>query len=69
MEEVAGALLLKATNGDVSAIKEIADRIDGKVPQCVGGDKDLGPVLVRWCHEDEDPGVILPVGYDDENGG
>jgi hypothetical protein len=27
-------------DGDVSAIKEVADRIDGRVPQLVGGDRD-----------------------------
>jgi hypothetical protein len=27
-------------DGDASAIKEVADRIDGRVPQLVGGDRD-----------------------------
>jgi hypothetical protein len=38
---VAVALVQKAREGDVSAIKELADRIDGKVAQAIiGGDDD-----------------------------
>lgn len=37
--------LEKALEGDISAIKEIYDRIDGKVPQAVvGGDDDDNPI-------------------------
>jgi hypothetical protein len=28
----------------MAAIKEIADRLDGKVPQLIGGDDESGPV-------------------------
>lgn len=35
-----------ALTGDMSAIKEIADRIDGKVPQGHGGDEDLPPLSI-----------------------
>jgi hypothetical protein len=34
------ALIDRAIDGDVSAIKEVADRIDGRVPQLIGGDRD-----------------------------
>ncbi len=34
------AMWMKAGNGDVAAFNAIADRIDGKVPQAVIGDKD-----------------------------
>lgn len=35
------------TQGEVSAIREIADRLDGKVPQgVVGGDEDDNPINV-----------------------
>lgn len=35
------------TQGDVSAIREIADRLDGKVPQgVIGGDEDDNPINV-----------------------
>lgn len=38
---VAKALLDKAAEGDVQAIKEVGDRLDGKVPQgIIGGDDD-----------------------------
>lgn len=40
LRQVADALVLKAVSGDVQAIKEIADRLDGKVPQAVVGDDE-----------------------------
>lgn len=44
---IAAALISKASEGDMQAIKELADRIDGKVPQgIVGGDEDDNPVNV-----------------------
>ena len=39
LRRVARALIEKAMDGDVSAIKEVADRLDGRVPQLVGGDR------------------------------
>jgi hypothetical protein len=45
LRAVADALVEKAITGDVPAIKEIADRLDGKVPQAlVGGDADSDPI-------------------------
>ena len=45
LRAVADALVNKAMTGDVPAIKEIADRLDGKVPQAVvGGDEDSDPI-------------------------
>jgi hypothetical protein len=43
---VADALVDKAMTGDVQAIKEVADRIDGKVPQGIVGDDEHDPVNV-----------------------
>lgn len=44
---VADALVDKAMAGDVQAIKEIADRLDGKVPQgVIGGDEDDAPLSI-----------------------
>jgi hypothetical protein len=39
LRRVARALIEKAMEGDVSAIKEVADRLDGRVSQHVGGDR------------------------------
>ena len=33
--------------GDVAALKEVADRLDGKVPASVGGSSELGPVRLQ----------------------
>lgn len=44
LRAVADALVNKALTGDVPAIKEIADRLDGKVPQALVGDNDLDPI-------------------------
>lgn len=46
LREVADALVTKAIAGDVQAIKEIADRLDGKVPQGLMGE-DGGPVVIN----------------------
>ncbi len=46
---VADALVAKAMGGDVVAIKEVADRIDGKVPQAVVGDDESDPL--KLVHE------------------
>lgn len=40
----AQAMCFKSSDGDVTAFKEIADRLDGKVPQAVVGDDDHPPV-------------------------
>ncbi len=41
LDRVIAALLAQAQEGDVAAIREIFDRVDGKVPQAmVGGDED-----------------------------
>jgi hypothetical protein len=51
MDLVASALLSKAIDGDVPAIKEVADRIQGKVPQALTNDEDdqgnLAELLIR----------------------
>lgn len=47
LRAVADALVAKAMSGDVQAIKEIADRLDGKVPQAVvGGEEGDAPVQI-----------------------
>ena len=48
LRDVAQALVDKAKTGDVPAIKEIADRLDGKVPQgLIGGDEDDSPIVIK----------------------
>ena len=47
LREVADKLVSEALNGEGWAIKEIADRTDGKVPQgIIGGGEDDAPFLV-----------------------
>ena len=53
-DEIAAALAAKAITGDVAALKELADRLDGRVPQSVGGAAELGAVTVRWALSDDD---------------
>lgn len=44
LRRLARALIEKGEDGDVQAIREIADRLDGKVPQAVVGDSEHDPV-------------------------
>lgn len=46
LRAVADALIEKAMSGDVQAIKEVADRLDGKVPQALVGDDEHDPISV-----------------------
>lgn len=46
-QRAAAKLMQKAIEGDIPAIKEFADRLEGKVPQgIIGGDDDDNPVKV-----------------------
>mgnify|MGYP003110318975 CR=1 FL=1 len=50
LRRIADALIDKAGQGDVAAIKELGDRIDGKVINEIdmNGNVDLVVELVRW---------------------
>ena len=48
MDELALALYKRAKAGDVAALKEIADRTDGRVPQAVVGDDEHDPITVVY---------------------
>ncbi len=48
LRAVARALLDKAESGDVAAIRELADRLDGKVTQGVTNDDDT-PLKVTFA--------------------
>ena len=53
------ALLARANSGDVASLKELADRIDGKVPQVIGGDSDMpGHVQISWIQRT----IVDPAG-------
>lgn len=55
----AAALMARAHTGDVSAMKEIADRLDGKVPQAIGGTDELPAIKgFAWLDYREEPKVI-----------
>lgn len=44
LRRIAAALIARAEEADLGAIKEVADRIDGKVPQAVVGDDESDPI-------------------------
>jgi hypothetical protein len=52
---VARRLVEAALEGDIQAIKEINDRVDGKVPQTIAGDPDNPFVIERVIREIVDP--------------
>lgn len=47
LRKVASALIEAAEGGDMQAIKELADRIDGKVPQAISGDEENPLTMVH----------------------
>ena len=47
LRAIAEALLTKAADGDISAIKEFADRTDGKVVQQLEGSGDNGEFTIN----------------------
>jgi len=52
LEKLADKLLVKVAEGDVAAMKEFGDRVDGKVPQALVGEDEngnQGPLVVTWA--------------------
>ncbi len=47
---IASKMLVRAGAGDVSAFNAVMDRLEGKVPQTVGGSTETGPVklVIEW---------------------
>jgi len=45
---VARQLIANASEGKLDAIKELADRVDGKVPQAVMNDEETGPFRMTF---------------------
>lgn len=56
LDELAGKLLDLVATGDLPALKEFGDRLDGKPAQIIAGDDDLPPVSVRGVVELVRPG-------------
>lgn len=59
LDKIAAMLVEVAAEGDVSAAKEIGDRLDGKVPQgIVGGGEEDNPIKVSVIQRSiVDPGA------------
>ena len=53
LRRIACALIAKAEEGDIPAIKEIADRLDGRVPQGIGGSDELPPIQTEELTDQE----------------
>ena len=53
LHKVANALYDKAASGDVSAIKELGDRLDGRATQEITGDSDQPITIVVKTGIDE----------------
>ena len=63
LDDIALALLTKAKSGDVPAIKELAERYDGKVAQAIVGDDDEDPIRVETIRR-----IIVKPGHSDGGG-
>ncbi|MFJ6323325.1 MULTISPECIES: hypothetical protein [unclassified Rhizobium] len=63
LRAVADALIAKAITGDVAAIKEVADRLDGKVAQTIPDDPS-NPLHVRSARDltDDELAIIAAGG-------
>ncbi len=48
LDRIARKLALLAEKGDLNAIREVMDRVDGRVTHTVGGDQDTGPITIKW---------------------
>lgn len=63
---VAESLFKKATNGDVAAIREVFDRVDGKVVNTVDiGNKNDLPFRFQDKYTKEELDAINKIRYDD----
>ena len=55
LDHIAAAMAAKAMSGDMAAAKEIADRIDGKVPTAIGGTDELPSIKgFAWLDPEQD---------------
>jgi len=54
LDRIAVAHITRCEGGDMGAIKEFADRMDGKVPQSIGGTDELPPIKGYGWHSDDE---------------
>jgi hypothetical protein len=47
LDKLAEALIAKAETGDVAALREVSDRLDGRVAQALVGDDGSEPITLR----------------------
>lgn len=61
LDKLADKLIAGVDQGDIAAIKEFGDRLDGKVPQAIiGGDEGDAPVRVETIRR-----IIVKPGHTD----
>ena len=48
LKRLAEALVKQAEEGNIQAIKELGDRLEGKVPQAIEGTGENGEIIVKW---------------------
>jgi len=55
LDRLADALVTKGLEGDIPAIKEIGDRLDGKAAQSIMTDDENGPIKleITWAKSSE----------------
>lgn len=51
LQQIADKLIEAALDGDMQAIKEIGDRVDGKAVQAIANDPDSGPLKIELVKE------------------
>jgi hypothetical protein len=54
LDELAEFLLAACSTGELAALKELGDRLDGKPAQTIGGDPEWAPVAIQvtWVKPD-----------------
>ncbi len=54
-DDMAASVIAKAEAGDIAAFKEMADRVDGRVPTPIGGTDELPAIKgFSWVEPEED---------------
>lgn len=64
LEDIAAAHYARALGGDIAAVRELADRLDGKVPQGIGGSDELpqiGMIITGVARSEDEPLDVTPI--------